>query len=96
MYIYINELSSVDSVAYYNDVTLLTYVHKIIAGFVEEIFNPFWYTLIYITSFLFDTAQTTPGPSQNMDYITQRCRDTTCHECTVSNQNLIKSIALVS
>ena len=34
-------------------------------------------------SFLFSTAQTTPGPSQNMDYITLRCRATTCHECTV-------------
>ena len=31
---------------------------------------------------MFNTAQTTPGPSQNMDYITIRCRATTCHECT--------------
>jgi hypothetical protein len=34
-------------------------------------------------SFLVNTVQTTPGPSQNMDYITIRCRATTCHECTV-------------
>ena len=34
-------------------------------------------------SFLFNTTQTTPGPSQNMDYITIRCRATTCHECTM-------------
>ena len=34
-------------------------------------------------SFLFITTQTTPGPFQNMGYITLRCRATTCHECTV-------------
>ena len=36
-------------------------------------------------SFLFSTAQTTPGPSQNMDYTPRDYtpRATTCHECTV-------------
>ena len=44
------------------------------------------YTLLYIITVLLDTTQTTPGPSENMDYITNRCRATTCHECTVSNK----------
>ena len=35
-------------------------------------------------SYLINTAQTTPGPSQNTDYITKRCRATACHECAVS------------
>ena len=38
-----------------------------------------------IIPFILDTTQTTPGPSQNMDYITKWCRATTCHECTVSS-----------
>ena len=58
---------------------------KCIAGFVIELFIPPCYTQLDITTFSLDTTQTTPGPSQNMDYITKRCRATTCHECTVSN-----------
>ena len=39
-------------------------------------------TLIQL-SFLLNRTQTTPGPSQNMDYIALRCRATTCHECAL-------------
>ena len=43
--------------------------------------------LIDIILFPLDTTQNAPGPSQYMDYITKRCRATTCHECTVSRMN---------
>ena len=42
-----------------------------------------WCYLLAQLSSLFKTAQTTHGPSQNMDYTPKRCRATTCHECTV-------------
>ena len=45
----------------------------------------FYSSQLDIIAFTLDTAQTTPGPSQNMDYITKWCRATTCHECTVSS-----------
>ena len=74
--VYTNELSSVEFKKNYYLYTLIT---------ISKVYNqlnlycwislrafPFsCYTLLHIITVLLDTTQTTPGPSQNMDYITK-------------------------